>query len=134
MAIQLSTSLRVARGQQLETVIGVSPTLYFFTGSAPANCAAADSGTLIATLAVPSDWLTDNGNGTFSFNSLPWLSNACVAAGTIGYFRLKQGATVHMQGSCGVSGADMNITSVVMNIGDKVNVPVGTGLWTEGNA
>jgi hypothetical protein len=45
MAMQLSVAARNARLDAIETTAGASAVLKIFTGSPPANCAAADSGT-----------------------------------------------------------------------------------------
>jgi ABC-type Fe2+-enterobactin transport system substrate-binding protein len=51
--------------------------LRIFSGSIPANCAAADAGTLLATITLPSDWLAA-ASGTTKVNtgiaySLPFM-------------------------------------------------------------
>lgn len=53
MTIQLSTDVRNARLDVIESTIGASPTLEIRDGAPPANCAAADSGTVLATLTLP---------------------------------------------------------------------------------
>ena len=40
----------------IETTIGTAPVLKIRSGSAPADVATADSGTVLATLTLPSDW------------------------------------------------------------------------------
>ena len=57
MAVQYSVTVNNARLDSIETAVGVSPTLEIRSGAAPANCAAADSGTLLASIALPSDWM-----------------------------------------------------------------------------
>lgn len=57
MALQLSTTVRNARLDQIESQIGTAPILTIRTGAAPANCGTANSGTVLATLTLPSDWL-----------------------------------------------------------------------------
>ena len=55
--MQYSVTVNNARLDVVETTIGASPTLNLYSGSAPANCAAADTGTLLATLTLPADWM-----------------------------------------------------------------------------
>ena len=55
MALQYSTAVRNARLDVVESTIGTSAVLKIRTGAAPANCAAADSGTVLATVNLPSD-------------------------------------------------------------------------------
>jgi hypothetical protein len=48
MTVQLSVAARNARLDAIETAVGVSAILEIRSGAQPANCAAADSGTLLA--------------------------------------------------------------------------------------
>jgi hypothetical protein len=57
MALQLSVAVRNAMLDAIETAIGTSAVLKIRTGAAPASVATADSGTVLATLTLPSDWL-----------------------------------------------------------------------------
>ena len=50
MALQMSDNVRNARLDAMEVTVGTAPTLEIRTGSPPANCAAADSGSVLATL------------------------------------------------------------------------------------
>jgi hypothetical protein len=107
MTVQLSVALRNARLDTIETVIGASPVLEIRTGAQPANCAAADSGTLLASITLPSNWASDAASGVKSLLGT-WTDSAADATGTAAHFRLKSsGGTVHMQGSVGTSAADL---------------------------
>jgi hypothetical protein len=64
MALQFSDTVRNARLDAIETAIGVSAVLKIRTGAAPANCAAADTGTVLATLSLPSDWMAAASGGS----------------------------------------------------------------------
>ena len=75
MAIQLSTSVRNARLDQTETTIGAAPILEIRSGSVPANCAAADSGSLLASLTLPSDWMAAAASGSKAKNGT-WSGTA----------------------------------------------------------
>ena len=66
MAMQFSTTVRNARLDAIETAVGTSAVLKIRTGSAPANCATADSGSVLATLNLPSDWLAAASSGSKS--------------------------------------------------------------------
>ena len=48
MAVQLSIAVRNARLDTIESTIGTSAILRIRTGAAPADCATADSGTVLA--------------------------------------------------------------------------------------
>ena len=72
MAIQLSTTVRNARLDAIETAIGTAAMLRLRTGAPPANCGTADSGTVVATLNLPSDWMAAASAGA---NALAVLSH-----------------------------------------------------------
>jgi hypothetical protein len=56
MALQFSTAVRNGRADAIETTIGTSAILKIRSGAPPATCATADSGTVIATINLASDW------------------------------------------------------------------------------
>jgi hypothetical protein len=64
MALQFSTAVRNARLDAIESTIGTAPILEIRSGSPPANCAAADTGTLLASMTLPSDWMAAASNGS----------------------------------------------------------------------
>ncbi len=134
MTIQLSTSLRTARAAVNESHIGTTPVLRIFTGSQPANVAAANSGTELVAIDLPSDWATQ-ASGVLSLAG-SW-TDVAIAAGTVGHFRLYEsdGTTCHMQGSCTASGGggDMTVTgSGSFEVDDVITVE--TFALTEGGA
>ncbi len=55
MSIEPTTSMCNVRPDAIETDVGTSEILKIRTGVQPANCAAAESGTVLATLNSPSD-------------------------------------------------------------------------------
>lgn len=57
MAIQLSTLVRNARLDAIETQIGTAPVIGIRTGAMPADCATAATGNVLVQQALPSDWL-----------------------------------------------------------------------------
>lgn len=64
MALQYSTAVRNAELDALEAAIGTAPLLRIYSGSMPANCATAATGTLLAEMTLPSDWLTTATSGS----------------------------------------------------------------------
>jgi hypothetical protein len=129
--IQFSTSVRNSRLDAIETTIGASPTLEIREGSPPANCAAADSGTVLATVALPADWMAAAASGAKAFSGT-WEDTSSDASGTAGHFRIKQGGTCHMQGTVGTSGTDMTVTNATFTAGQPFEI---TGFTlTDGNA
>lgn len=123
MAFQFSTSARNAALDAIETTIGTAPTLEIRSGSVPANCAAADSGTVLATFTLPSDWLAAASNGSKTLSGT-WQDLSADATGTAGHFRIKVGATCHIQGTVTATtgGGDMTLDNVSINSGQQVNI------------
>lgn len=134
MAIQFSTTVRNARLDQIETTIGTAPTLEIRTGSAPANCGSADSGTVVATLTLPSDWMAAASSGAKSLSGT-WQDLSADATGTAGHFRIKVGSTCHIQGTCSATGGggDMEI-SPNASVTAGQSFTVNTFTLTDGNA
>jgi hypothetical protein len=123
MAFQFSTASRNAWLDAIETAIGASPTLEIRSGAAPADCAAADSGTVLATIALPADWMAAAAAGAKAMAGT-WQDASADAAGTAGHFRIKVGGTCHIQGSCSATGGggDMTIDNPVLAAGQQFNV------------
>ena len=134
MPFQFSTSARNAALDAIETTIGTAPTLEIRSGSVPANCAAADSGTVLATFTLPSDWLAAASNGSKTMSGT-WQDLSADATGTAGHFRIKVGATCHIQGTVTATGGggDMTLHSVGAHIEVAQKVVVVTFTLTDGN-
>ena len=127
MAFQFSTAARNAALDQIETTISTSPTLEIRSGSVPANCAAASTGTVLATIVLPSDWLTAASGGSKTISGT-WQDASADATGTAGYFRISQGATCHIQGTVTATGGggDMTLDSVSITAAQQVNITAFT--------
>lgn len=111
MALQWSTTVRNAILDQIETTIGTSAVLKIRTGVAPATCATADSGTVLATLNLPSDWLAAASSGSKS-KSGTWEDASADNTGTAAHFRLyaSDGTTCHCQGTVTATGGGGDLT------------------------
>jgi len=100
MAFQFGSTLRNNRVSQLQSTVwttGAAPTLLILSGSEPANCAATQTGTLLATITLPTTFLSSSGGVTTLAGS--W-SVAASTTGTAGYFRILDNASVcHIQGN-----------------------------------
>jgi hypothetical protein len=135
MPIQLSTTVRNARLDAIETAIGTSAVLKIRSGSAPANVATADSGTVLATLSLPSDWLAAASSGSKA-KSGTWQDTSADATGTAAHFRIyaSDGTTAHIQGTVTVTGGggDMTVDSVSFTSGQSFTISTFT--LTDGNA
>jgi hypothetical protein len=127
MAFQYSAAARNAALDAIESTIGASPTLEIRTGAAPANCAAADTGTVLAILPLPADWMAAAAAGVKALLGT-WQDTSADAAGTAGHFRIKQGATCHLQGS--VSGANLSLVTNAITAanGNVLNFASTTGV------
>ena len=123
MAFQFSTAARNAALDAIETTAGTAPTLTIRTGSVPANCAAARAGTVLATLTLPSDWLTTASGGSKALSGT-WQDVAADAAGTAAHFSVDQGATCHIQGTVTATGGggDMTIDNTSLAVGQQVTI------------
>lgn len=100
---------------------GTPGTIQIFTGSPPANCEAADTGTKLSTLTLSTTAFgasvdsNTTGLAVATANAIANDTNAA-ATGTAGYFRAKDSAgVVVFQGTVGTATADMilNTTSIV---------------------
>lgn len=134
MTIQLGTTLRNAMIGQYETTIGTGPKLQLRSGAQPSNCAAADSGTLLCEITLPSDWMTSASSGAVTLNGT-WAGSGA-AAGTAAHYRLKDstGTTCHEQGSVTATGGGGDLTVDNTNIATSQAVSVTTWTRTQGGA
>lgn len=133
MAIQYSVAVRNAKLDAVETAVGTSAVLKIRTGAAPANVAAADSGTVLATLSLDSNWMADASSGTKA-KAGTWADASADASGTAQHFRIyaSDGTTCHIQGTVGTSGTDMIVDSTAFTAGQGFTVTSFT--LTAGNA
>ena len=125
MALQHAPILRNALGNAYEATIGQSPVLNVYTGSPPADCTVADSGTLLVSMVLPSDWLTSVSAGVMNLSG-DW-SNTAVGAGVAGYFRLYDPTgvgTAFEQGTVSMSGGvgDLILDNINIASGQSVNI------------
>jgi hypothetical protein len=111
MTLQLSTAVRNGMLDAIETVIGGSAILKIRTGAPPASCAAADSGTVLATVNLDADWIDAASAGSKS-KSDTWEDTSADASGTAGHWRLyaSDGSTCHAQGTVTATGGGGDMT------------------------
>lgn len=135
MALQYSTSVRNAQLDAIETTISTSAVLKLRSGSPPADVATADSGTVLATLNLPSDWLAAASSGSKA-KSGTWEDTSADATGTIGHFRVyaSDGTTAHIQGTVTASGGGGDMTVDNTSVASGQNVTVSSFTITRGNA
>lgn len=135
MAIQLSVSARNLGLDAIESAAGVSAKLRIYSGAAPANCAAARTGTLLAEWTLASDWSPAAASGTKSLSGTP-LATTGITAGTAGHFALMDnaGTTCHMQGTVTATGGGGDLTLDNTSIASAQAVNITSFVLTAGNA
>ena len=135
MPLKFSVAVRNARLDAIETAIGANAILRIRSGSVPTNVSDADSGTVLATLNLPSDWMAAASGGSKA-KSGTWEDASADATGTAGHWRLyaSDGTTVHAQGNITATGGggDMTVNNTSLASGQPFTVTAFT--LTDGNA
>jgi hypothetical protein len=125
-ALKYSNGTRHAQNEGLITYAGSGAIINIYQGTAPAN---ANTGittqTLLVSCVLAGAFGTDT-NGTLTLGTVN--NGTAVASGTASFFRIfkSDGTTVVMDGSVGVSGADLNLDTTTINITQTVNISGGT--------
>lgn len=123
--MQYSVSVNNARLDVVETTIGASAVLKIRTGAAPANCAAADTGTVLATVSLPADWMAAAANASKAKLGT-WSDASADATGTAAHFRVYESTAVtcHIQGTVTLSagGGDMTVDNTSFVAGQTFTV------------
>jgi hypothetical protein len=139
MAINYSTLVRNAELDAIETAInteGADPILTIFSGTKPADCATANAGTVLVTVALPTDYFNAAAAGSMTKLGT-WEDTAADATGTAGYFRIhdgSSGANCHIQGTVTITsgGGDMELDNTSIATGQQVTITTFT--ITAGNS
>ena len=124
--LKYSNGTRNAQQNGLITYAGSGALINIYAGSQPANANTAISGqTLLVTLTVSGSFGTDS-NGTITLSSV--ANGTAVATGTASFFRITQsdGTTVVMDGSVGISDADLVLNNTSIATGQVVSISAGT--------
>lgn len=134
MTLQYSAAVRNAMLDALETTVGTSAVLKIRTGAAPANVAAADSGTVLVTMTLPSDWMAAAASGAKA-KAGTWQDASADATGTAAHWRLyaSDGTTAHAQGTVTATGGGGDLTLDNTSIAAGQSVTINTFTITEGN-
>ena len=135
MALQFSAAVRNAMLDAIETAVGTAAVLKIRTGAPPANVATADSGTVLATLNLPTDYLAAASGGVKSKLGT-WEDTSADAAGTAAHWRLyaSDGTTAHAQGTVTATGGggDLTVDNVVFAAAQSFTVTSWS--FTAGNS
>jgi len=127
MAFQYGVTLRNNQVSQIQTSVGTSGTLKIFSGAEPGNCAAADPTGLLATIVLPSTFLTSAAGVTTIAGS--WTVSAS-GTGTAQSFRIYDGSSnCHVQGN---TSTDLVLNNTSIAAGQTVTVTAFS--VTAGNA
>lgn len=126
MTIQLSVAVRNVMLDAIETAAGVSAIIKLRSGAQPANCAAADAGTVLATITCASDWAGAASAGSKAFSNTPLTDASADNTGTLAHYRVyaSDGTTCHMQGTITATGGggDMTVDNTSVTAGQPVNI------------
>lgn len=134
MSVQFSVAVRNTRLDAIETTIGASPKLQLRTGAPPANCASARTGTLLAQVDCPADFMAAAADGSKVLaGAWPFVG---VAAGVAAHYSLMDstGATCHEQGTVTLTGAGGDMTLDNTNIAVDQAGAIATFTKTEPHA
>lgn len=127
MAIQLSEGARNALLDAIETACGTSAVLKIRTLAPPASCATADTGTVLATLSLPSDWMAAAASGAKA-KSGTWQDASADAAGTADHFRIykSNGTSCILQGTVGTGAEDLVVDNDSFGAGQSFTISTFT--------
>lgn len=131
MTIQFEQTLAHAMLDAMETNIGASPNLFLRSGAQPSTCAAADTGTLISTIAMAADAFSNAASWEKAITAA--LQDASADnAGTLGHWRIKtSGGTTKLQGSITATsgGGDMEADNTNVTAGQQIDVTSFKVVW-----
>lgn len=135
MSLQYSAAVRNAQLDQVEVVTGASAIMKLRSGAPPVDCATADSGTVIATLNLPADWMAAAAAGSKA-KSGTWQDASADAAGTVAHFRIyaSDGTTCHAQGTVTLTGGGGDMTLDNNNVQTGQQITINSFTISAGNA
>lgn len=135
MAIQLSTAVRNARLDAIEVTVGTAAKLRIRSGAQPASCATADSGTLLATFDLDSDWMAAAASGAKA-KAGTWQESSADGTGTAAHWRIyaSDGTTCHLQGTVTATGGGGDLTLDNTSIATGQVVTITAFSLTDANA
>ncbi len=124
--LKYSNGTRNAQQQGLITYAGSGCLINIYQGTQPANAnTAITTQTLLVSLPISGSFGTDS-NGTITLSTV--TSASAVATGTASFFRIfkSNGTTVVMDGSVGISNADMILNTTAIANTQTVTINSGT--------
>jgi len=135
MAVNISEVIRNAMLNAIEVTVGASPILRFRTGAKPAGIGSASSGTVLAELNLPADWLAAASSGTKGLTGT-WTDSSANNSGTAGHWELvaNDGTTRHFQGTVTATGGGGDIELSTLSIVATGSVTITSFVFTAPNA
>lgn len=123
MTISYSTTVRNAMMDAITTAAGTGALLRFYSGTRPANPAAAITGTLLGTCTISAALAAAASGGVLTFNTIT-DDSAADATATCTHFRLwkSDGTTAVVDGDVGTSGSDLNLNTTTIVTGGPIHV------------
>ena len=138
MSIQYGTTLRNNQLDQIEATVGTSAKLRLYSGTIPANCAAAITGTLLCEITLPADWMNAASGGTKTLLGTWAGTGAAGAAGgtTATHFGIwdSGASTRHVQGTVTITGGGGDLTVDNPNIAQNQSVTISSFTITAANS
>lgn len=133
MALKMSAAVRNAMLDAITAQVGTTAKLRIYSGSRPANVAAAITGTLLAELTCNATFAPAASGGVLTLNAITSDTSAD-ATGTATHFRLwnSAGSVAMVDGDVSTAASDLNLNTVSLVSGATVAVTSFT--VTAGNA
>ncbi|MGO4304181.1 hypothetical protein [Cupriavidus sp. RAF12] len=128
--LKYSASLKNAQQDAITTKLGASAVLNIYSGSQPASPdTAIGAQVLLASLTCNATFAPAASGGVLTLNSIAnGTGTAGAGAGTVAtWYRLTtSGGTAHIDGTVGISGADLNLNNTNIATGQTVSVTSST--------
>lgn len=127
MATRLPTNVQNAAGDAVVDLVDAGPsfgTIDIRTGAQPATANLAATGTLLATFTLADPAFSAMVLGVATLDNTPVISTTGLAAGTAGWFRMKDSAGVTVMD--GLVGAELILNTTTISIGVTIEVVSGT--------
>lgn len=125
MSLQFSANTVNAMLDAIEVNGSTAPIMTIRSGAVPANCSSANSGTVLATLTLPSDWMAAASGGSKA-KAGTWNDTSADATGTAGHFRIHNSAGTEclMQGNTSATGGggDLQLDNQSIATGQTVTI------------
>lgn len=128
--LKYSASLKNAQQDAITTKLGANAVLNIYSGAQPANPdTAIGAQVLLASLACNATFAPAAAGGVLTLNAISSGTGTAGAAGGTAatWFRLTtSGAVAHVDGTVGISGADLNLNNTNIATGQTVSITSAT--------